>query len=76
MRYRRDMRAGGMRRQLAPTRRMVMAAVSPHSGWLVLTRGLMAGLSLRVLDTSITSAPVDWKVSLRMSEVLGPETRS
>ena len=32
MRYMRDMRIGGMRRQLTPTRTRLRAAVSTHSG--------------------------------------------
>ena len=76
MRYMSDMRIGGMVRQMTLTMTRIMAMVSTHTGSLVLARGKMEGLSLWVLETSITNAPVDLKVSLRMSEVLGPETRS
>ena len=76
MRYMRDMRMGGMVRQMTLTMTRIRVMVSTHTGSLVLARGMMEGLSLWVLETSITSAPVDLKVSLLMSEVFGPEMRS
>ena len=76
MRYRREMRMGGMKMMMTMIIARTLAPVSTHPGSLVGGRGRMAGLSLSVLDTSITSSPVDLKVSLRMSVVLVPEIRS
>ena len=76
MRCRRQMMMGGMTRMMAAAMARIPAPVSTHPGSLVGARGTMAGLSLSVLDTSITSSPVDLKVSLRMSVVFWPEMRS
>ena len=76
MRYRREMRMGGMTRVMTMTMARILAPVSTHPGSLVGGRWRMAGLSLSVLDTSITSSPVDLKVSLRMSVLFLPEMRS
>ena len=67
---------GGMTRVMAAAMARILAQLSTHPGSLVGARGRMAGLSLSVLDTSITSSPVDLKVSLRMSVVFGPDMRS
>ena len=74
MRYMSEMMIGGMTRQMTPDMARMRAQVSAHTGSLVRLR--MAGLSLSVLDTSITSAPGEVKVSLRMSVVLLSEMRS
>lgn len=76
MRYRREMRMGGMTSVMTMTMARILAPVSTHPGSLVGGRGLILRLSLSDLDTSITSSPVDLKVSLRMSVVFVPEIRS
>ena len=72
----REMRTGGMVRQLTLTKMRIRVMVSTHTGSLVMARGMMEGLSIWVLETSITSSPVDLKVSLLMSEVFWLEMRS
>ena len=76
MRYMREMRMGGKTRVMTMIMARILAPVSKHPGSLLGGRWRMAGLSLSVLDTSITSSPVDLKVSLRMSVLFLPEMRS